>query len=154
MHQFFVAGASVIRLAYIAALDAYAHNALPHAALGRTRGSLSRSHSPPCNPPTYRVVSLERKSDRSGNAVIRLYQNWRQGVSTTQKPLRPLGTGEGCAYAIPYACTRGALTDGPTLLSSMWTLSADDLDVVDEFAMSERERGSHVRQPALRVPVL
>jgi hypothetical protein len=42
-----------------------------------------------------RVLSLERRNDRSGASVVRLYQNWRQGVSSTPPPLRSLRPGEG-----------------------------------------------------------
>ena len=86
--------------------------------------------------------------------MIRLYQNWRQGVSTTQTPLRPLGTGEGSASATFRCALAYAREPVLTTLVVATTRSADDLDVVDEFAMSERERGSHVRMlHAIRLPL-
>lgn len=50
------------------------------------------------------MLSLERKSDRSDSLVLRLYQNWRQGVSTQLPPVRPLRRGAGAgalAFSLP-----------------------------------------------------
>ena len=97
---------------------------------------------------TGRVLSLERKSDRSGNAVVRLYQNWRQGVSATPVPLRPLHAGEGTQSLGRHTRTwarrgrRPTHAPQPFWVKGRASPPADDLDRLDEFAAADRGSGN------------